>query len=140
MIYRSNDIPQGYNKVAEISDNYLVWVRESRLQSGTSYQAYYQFLNPSIAIVFTDNYKITSGTNYTLDANYINNGMYSYIDNYDVVYYRDTLNVSDDQWTYSDFDRADMPYIFVCQFICCIFFVWMLNQLSKLFKKDGVFH
>lgn len=140
MIYRSDDIPEGYNNIAEISDNYLVWVRESRLNCGTSYSAYYQFISPSVSVLFTDNYKISSGTSYSLDANYVNNGVYQYLDSYDVVFSRDTLAVSSDEISSNDFDRGDMPSIFICQFICCIFFVWMLNQLSKLIKKDGGFH
>ena len=140
MIYRSDDIPEGYNKIAEISDNYLVWVRESKLNSGTSYSAYYQFISPSVSVLFTDNYKISSGTNYSLDANYVNNGVYQYLDSYDVEFSRDTLAVSSEEISSNDFDRGDMPSIFICQFICCIFFVWMLNQLSKLIKKDGGFH
>lgn len=140
MIYKSNDIPEGYNKIAEISDNYLVWVRESTLQSGTSYSAYYQFINPSISVIFTNNYRISSGTNYTLDANYVSNGMYNYLDSYDVSFSRTCLTVDSDYISNDDFDRGDMPLIFMCQFICCIFFVWMLNQLSKLIKKDGGFH
>lgn len=140
MIYRSDDTPQAYNKIAEISDNYIVWVRESTLQSGSTYSAYIQYLSPSICGFLIDDYKITSGTSYTLDANYINNGMYSYIDNYDVEFTMDTYSPDSDDFSVNDFDRGDMPLIFICQFICCIFFVWMLNQLSKLFKKDGVFH
>lgn len=140
MIYRSDDIPEGYNNIAEISDNYLVWVRESRLNSGTSYSAYYQFIKPSVSVLFTDNYKISTGTSYILDANYVNNGVYQYLDSYDVVFSRDTIEVSSEDISSNDFDRGDMPSIFICQFICCIFFVWMLNQLSKLIKKDGGFH
>lgn len=140
MIYKSDDIPEGYNNVAEISDNYLVWVRESKLQSGTSYSAYYQFISPSVSVLFTDNYKITAGTNYIFDANYVNNGVYSYIDSYDVSFSRDCISVDSDEVSSNDFDRGDMPSIFICQFICCVFFVWMLNQLSKLIRKDGGFH
>ena len=140
MIYRSNDTPQAYNKIAEISDNYIVWVRESTLQSGTNYSAYIQYLSPSICGFLIEDYKITAGTSYTLDANYINNGMYSYIDSYDVEFTMDTYSPNVDDFSVNDFDRGDMPLIFICQFICCILFVWMLNQCSKLFKKDGVFH
>lgn len=140
MIYKSDDIPEGYNNIAEISDNYLVWVRESKLQSGTGYSAYYQFISPSVSVLFTDNYKITTGTNYIFDANYVNNGVYSYIDSYDVSFSRDCISVDSDEVSSNDFDRGDMPSIFICQFICCVFFVWMLNQLSKLIRKDGGFH
>lgn len=46
-MYKNNDIPTEYSNLAEISDNYLIWVRESTLQSGRKYSAYVQFLNPS---------------------------------------------------------------------------------------------
>lgn len=137
--YRSNDIPQGYNKLAEISDNYLVWVRESKLNSGTSYNAYIQFLTPSFAYFFTDDYKIKTGSDYRYNAHYNSNNMYSYLDYYDCEYSLTTLEVASEDISTSDYDRADMPQIFVCQFLCCFFFVWILNQLSKLVKKGGVF-
>ena len=114
MFYRNDDIPQGYNKIAEISDNYLVWVRESTLESGTNYSAYIQFLNPSEFLVFTDNYKITSGTSYEYNAHYTNNGMYSYIDYYDCDFSRTTMSVDSDDFATGIYDRADAPTIFIC--------------------------
>lgn len=140
MIYKNNDIPEGYNKLAEISDNYLVWVRESTLQSGTNYSAYIQYINPSPFLLLIDDYKITAGTNYTLDANYISNGMYNYLDSYDVSFSRSTMVVDDDYTSSDTYDRGDAPQIFICQFICCVFFVWMLNQLTKIVRKDGALH
>lgn len=140
MIFRNNDIPQGYNRLAEISDNYLVWVRESTLKSGTSYSAYIQYINPSAFLVFTDNYKITKGTSYTYDAHYTNNGMYSYVDYYSADYSLSTMSVDSDELVSGTYDRADAPQIFICQFICCLFFVWLLNQLTKIVRKDGALH
>lgn len=139
MIYKNNDIPTEYNKLAEISDNYLVWVRESSLSSGVSYNAYVQLLQPSFGLFFTNDYKISNGTDYTLDANYVTSGMYNYLDSYDVSYTRSTLAIDSDYLSDNDYDRADMPLIFVCQFIVCLFVVWVLNQLSKLVHKGGVF-
>lgn len=140
MIYRSDDIPQEYNKLAEISDNYLVWVRESTLNSGTSYSAYIQFLRPSVSSLLIDNYKITTGTNYTLDANYVSNGMYNYLDSYDVSFSRSTMVVDTDDLSVNDYDRADAPEIFICQLFCIFCFVWILNQLTKIVRKDGALH
>lgn len=140
MIFKNNDIPEGYNKLAEISDNYLVWVRESTLQSGTNYSAYIQYINPSPWLLFIDDYKITNGTNYTLYANYISNGMYNYLDSYDVSFSRSTMVVDDDYITDTVYDRGDAPLIFVCQFLCIIAFVWIVNQLTKLCYKGGVLH
>lgn len=140
MIFKNNDIPKEYNKLAEISDNYLVWVRESTLNSGTNYSAYIQFLSPSVSSLFINNYKITTGTNYTLDANYISNGMYNYLDSYDVSFSRSTMVVDDDDISVSDYDRADSPQIFICQLFCVFCFVWLLNQLTKIVRKDGALH
>lgn len=140
MIYKDNDIPEGYNKLAEISDNYLVWVRESTLQSGTNYSAYIQYINPSPWLLFIDDYKITNGTNYTLDANYISNGMYNYLDSYDVSFSRSTMVVDDDYIVDGVYDRGDAPLIFICQIICILCFVWIFNQLTKLCYKGGVLH
>ena len=45
MIYKNSEIPSNFNKIAEISDNYIVWVRENRLQSNNSYEAYIQYIS-----------------------------------------------------------------------------------------------
>lgn len=140
MIYRNDDIPQGYNKIAEISDNYLVWVRESSLQSGTSYSAYIQYINPSEFLVFIDNYKITSGTDYEVIPHYTSGGMYTYVDSYDVDFTRTTISVDSELFSSNVYDRGDACSLFVCQFLCCVFFVWLLNQLTKIVRKDGALH
>lgn len=140
MIYRNNDIPQGYNRLAEISDNYLVWVRESTLNSGTSYSAYIQYINPSAFLVFTNDYKITKGTSYTFDANYVTNGMYNYLDSYTADFSLATMSVDSDDLVSGTYDRADSPSIFICQIICVVCFVWILNQLTKIVRKDGALH
>lgn len=140
MIYKSNDIPEGYNYIAEISDNYLVWVRESTLRSGTTYSAYIQFIEPSISGLLIDNYKIKTGSSYNFVADYDDINGVQTLTGYDLEFSSTTYEVSEEDISTSDFDRGDMPSIFICQFLCCIFFVWMLNQLSKLVKKDGAFH
>ena len=137
-MFLNNDIPQEYNKVAEISDNYLVWVRESKLQSGTKYNAYYQYLKPSWLVVFTDDYMIKDGTNYRYDAHYNSNNMYSYLDYYTTSYELTTQEIdrSDDG---SDVHlRADFPEIFICGFIICVVFYWVFKNLSRLFFKGGL--
>lgn len=139
MIYRSDDIPEGYNKIAEISDNYLVWVRESLLSSGTKYSAYIQFMKPSISVLFTNDYMISSGTDYEVIPHYTSGGMYTYVDSYDVDFTRTTISVPTSEISNSNYDRSDMPQIFVCQFICVLIVVWILNQLSKLVHKGGAF-
>lgn len=139
MIYRDSHIPQEYNHIAEINDSYVVYVRESTLQNGSTYNAYYQFWEPSFVYLFTNNYKIKTGTNYGLTYNYTSNGMSSYLNSATVNYSLTTLPVDSDLITNNDFDRADMPKIFICQFLCVLIFVFILNQLSKLVKKGGAF-
>lgn len=138
-MFHNNDIPEGYNKIAEISDNYVVWTNESKLESGRNYTVYYEYLQPSWLVVPIDNYQIKSGTEYTYVAHYNNSGMYSYLDYYDVDYSLTTMSPDSDILTDNDFDRADMPLIFICQFILVFCFVWIINQLSKLIHKGGAF-
>lgn len=138
MIYKNPDIPDTYNKIAEISDNFIVWVKETKLNNNTNYDAYIQYMTPSFCYFFTDNYKIKLGTEYSYDVNYMNNGMYSYIDSYDASFSLSTLVPDADDITDNDFDRADFPTIFVCQFIVVLMFLWTFKQLSRLFVKGGL--
>lgn len=48
------------------------------------------------------------------------------------------INVSDFIST-SVYDRADFPLIFTCGFIILFIFAFVLNQLSKLVYKGGLF-
>lgn len=138
MIYKNENIPSAYNKIAEISDNFVVWVRESTLQSGQTYSAYIQYFSPSFSYFFVDNYKIKEGSSYSYNAHYTNNGMYSYIDYYDSEYSLTTLSVDSDDITSDEFNRADFPNIFICQFILAFIFVWVIHNLTKVCVKGGV--
>lgn len=129
MIYKNSEIPSNFNKIAEISDNYIVWVRENRLQSNNSYEAYIQYYYPSFSYLYTDDYKIKTGSNYVLDANYINNGMYSYIDSYDLNYYLDTITTSSGDVETSDYFRTDYPMIFCCGMILVLIFTAICVRL-----------
>lgn len=53
----------------------------------------------------------------------------------------DYLTFTDISSDFSDsiFDRADFPQLFICNFIICLIFVFVVNQLSKLFYKGGIF-
>lgn len=137
-MYINNDIPEGYNKLAEISDNYLVWVRESKLISGTKYSAYIQYLEPSWLVVSTDDYMIKDGTKYTYDAHYNSNNMYSYLDYYDVNYELTTMTVDHTNDSDDIHYRADFPEIFICGFIIVLIFYWVFKNLSRLFFKGGL--
>lgn len=129
MIYKNSEIPSNFNKIAEISDNYIIWVRENRLQSNNSYEAYVQYISPSFSYLYTDDYKIKQGSNYVLDANYVNNGVYSYIDSYDVNYYLDTITTSSGDVTTNDYFRSDYTNIFICGFIIVLLFTLICIRL-----------
>lgn len=137
-MFINDDIPQEYNKVAEISDNYLVWVKESKLQSGTKYTAYYQYLTPSWLVVLTNDYMIKDGTKYTLDANYSTGSMYSYLDYYDINFEKTTMAIDRQNDSNEIYSRADFPQIFICGFISCFVFWWVFHNLSRLFFKGGL--
>lgn len=137
-MFRNNDIPEEYNKIAEISDNYVIWVASSNLTSGTTYTAYVQYFSPSWLVIPIDNYKISSGTTYTLEAHYNNSGMYSYLDYYDVDFSRTAFTSSDLSFSDSDESRADFPAIFGCQVFFVVLFIWVFHHISLLFKKDGI--
>lgn len=137
-MFVNNDIPQEYNKIAEISDNYIVWVSSSKLVSGTKYTAYIQYLKPSWLVVSTNDYMIKTGTKYTLDAHYTNNNMYSYLDYYDVDYELTTMAVDHTSDSDDLHYRADFPEIFICGFIICFVFWWVFHNLSRLFFKGGL--
>ena len=53
----------------------------------------------------------------------------------------DTRSFTDVSDSFSDsiFDRADFPQIFMCNFIIIFIFAFILNQLTKLVTRGGVF-
>lgn len=124
-MYRSDVIPESYNKIAEISDNYVVWVQPSTLSSGTDYNAYYQFLKPSFYVVEVDNYRIKEGTSYYYESGDVSYTMTCMVPT--------SESISSDNW-----ENADFPDYFVCQFLLCVFFLWVFKQLSRLFFKGGL--
>lgn len=122
MIYKNPEIPSNFNKIAEISDNYVVWVRENRLESGNSYQAYIQYSSPSFAYFYTDAYRIKDGDSYVYNISYTNNGVYSFIDDVTPEYSKTTLQVANEDITDSESSRADFPNIWISQVLyLCIF-------------------
>lgn len=136
-MFISEDIPSNFNRVAEISDNFIVLVKENKLNSGQNYQAYYQFFSPSTEVIFTDHYKITKGDTYTYDYNYVNNQYYSYIDSMDLVYSKDTFeltNISNDLW-----DRHDYWSIGITIGLLLALFILIYNLATSLVTKGGIF-
>lgn len=139
MIFRSDDIPLNYNKIAELSDNYIVWVREDNLNNDREYNAYIQYFKPCFSYVFIEDYKIKNGTEYNYIPNYVNNGVYSYIDNYDVEYNLNTYEVDDSYFSNNLNYSVDCVPIFFSQILCVVCILWVFKQFSRLFFKGGLY-
>lgn len=141
MIYRNNNlIPNSYDKIAEFGDNYIVWVRESTLFSDHTYQAYVQYFKPNFYTLFLENYSINKGINYKMTPNYNNNGMYSYIEDYDITYELETSQLaSGDDYTSNIGYLADYNEINLSVFCLMLVIVWVFNHISKLWCKGGCF-
>ena len=136
-MYVDESIPSNFNKVAEYSDNYVVLVKESTLNSGTNYEAYYQYFNPSTLVVYTDKYKITKGDDYEYDVHYTNNQLYSYIDYIDTSYSLTTTTISDvssDYW-----DRPDVNNINGSVFYLVLLVILIVNLATSLVHRGGIF-
>lgn len=125
-MYKSDVIPSEFNKIAEISDNYVVWVQESKLYNGDDYEAYYQFLKPSFYVVPVEDYRIKQGSEYYYESGDVEFYCYSMTPDYEYI--------SGDVW-----QQADIVDYFPCQFIIVIAFLWVFKQLSRLFFKGGLF-
>lgn len=114
-MFISEDVPSSYKYLYEIGDNYIALTNSSHAVGSymqpDEISVYYQYFVPSFQVLKTSR------------------------DVYSEVYYD---NVSS-QFSDNFFDRADAPVIFICQFIVCVWFVWLLNQLSKLVHKGGIF-
>lgn len=114
-MFISEDVPASYKYLYDVGDNYIALTNTSH--SVGSYMdpdeisIIYQFFQPSFQTLETS------------------------VEVYNERYYD---NVSS-QFSDNFFDRSDAPQIFICQFLICVWFVWLLNQLSKLVHKGGVF-
>lgn len=137
MIYKDLSIPAEFNKIAEISDNYIVFVRESNLVSTQAYNAYIQFINPSFGVLYISNYTISNG-NCDIIYNYRNDGFYNYIESADVTYTKSTMQYDLDNFTSNDTAKNDYITIFVGQFLVCVCILWVFKQMSRLFFRGGL--
>lgn len=131
-------IPNEFNKVAEISDNYIVLVKVNVLNSGTNYEAYYQFFNPSTEVIHTNNYKITQGDNYQYNYYYTNNDYFSYIDYTKLEFSKNTFeltNTSSDLW-----ERHDYWSIGLTVALLLSLTILITNLATSLVHRGGIFH
>ena len=121
-MFVSSSIPVEYSNIAEISDNYVVLVREQQLVSGRKYDAYYQFFEPSVLVLHVEDYQIKLGNLNKLDIDYNTSGE---IINCEVSSTLD-CNVLESREN-GFYDRFDSPYILFHQFFIVFLFVWVLN-------------
>lgn len=138
-MFKSNKIPNNFNKVVDISDNFIVFVKENTLTNDQDYEAYIQYIKPSFYVLHTYDYRITKGDSYSFDYNYVNNGFGGqYIDSADYTFEKHTLMLESGDTSINEYERGDFPSIFVCQFIMVIIFLWVFKQLSRIFFKGGL--
>lgn len=136
-MYLDESIPVTFKYIAEISDNYIIVVNTATLYSGVEYEAYIQYLTPSLYVIHLDDYRIKTGDNYILDYNYLNNGVYSYVDTVDVDY---SIHCNEIEEVNNDYyDRTDLPQIMITQFLLVFVYVWIINQVTKFVHKGGIF-
>lgn len=114
MIYIDSD-NTNYKYLVSASDNYVVLSRSSSID-GTwdnpdTINVLYQYFTPSV---------------YSIKTTYTSTSSRSFSD------------VSS-QFATSIYDRSDFPILFVCNFLTLFLFGFILNQLTKLVKKGGVF-
>lgn len=106
---------ENYKYLVDYSDNYIVLSTSSKIYGSSgdidTIPVVVQYLTPS---------PLTIETTYS-----------SY----------ETSSFSDVSDTFSQdfFDRADSLSLFGCHFIFIVFIVFIFNQLTKLFKKGGIF-
>ena len=62
-------IPESFNKIVKISDNYIILSEENVLNNNQTYEVYIQFINESHNVLYLDDYKIdfSDADNISLD-------------------------------------------------------------------------
>ena len=137
-MFLDSSIPSNFNKVAELSDNYIILVKENTLTSGHSYEAYIQFFNPSTEIIHTTNYKISGGDVATYNVHYVNTQYYSYIDYIDATYTKNTYEL--DSITNDFWGRHDITNIGIMVGLLLALTIIIVNLATSLVHRGGIFH
>lgn len=114
MIYLESNY-NNYKYLVDCSDNYIVLSTRSRVvvPSGDSVDipVIYKYFQPSF-ITLESNYNIYESTNFSDVSHLFSDSIY---------------------------DRPDFPQIFICGFIIFVIFAFVLNNLTKLVHKGGIF-
>lgn len=137
-MFISDIIPENYNRIAEISDNYIILVRENVLNNNNSYDAYIQFFSPSTEVVHLNNYRITKYNNITYNYIYNNNQFYNYIDYVTTEFSLNTILLEDRNSEL--FNRHDYWSIglMVALLLCLV--ILIVNLATSIVHRGGIFH
>lgn len=108
-----NENYERYSYLVETSDNYIVLARQSSVsadwQNPETIDVVYQYIKPS-TYCFEDTRTFTNSRSF--------------------VY----VNTSSDFW-----ERADVPEILCCSFMMFFFLLFLLNGLTRIARKGGIF-
>lgn len=111
-MYLSDSIPSGYKYIYDVGDNYIMLTDEKYLESGDNLVVYTQYLEPSWLCL---EMSVANKRDITLVA------------------------LPEDSISSSDFSRADFPEIFISGMVLLFFILFIINMLSRLVHKGGVF-
>lgn len=137
MIFIDQNIPSDYRYIVDLQSNYIVLYNHSSISSINSpISVYIQFFTPS-QYVYIPNYYLTNSSLILTELT----TTYDLVDSSSTdIEYTTRLSQLDNDYISSDiFDRSDFPQIFICGFIILFLFAFILNNLSKLVKKGGIF-
>lgn len=109
-MYINSDIPSGYKYIYEVGSNYVALTDVSSVESGDQLDCYYQYLEPSWLFVHANT---VAGSDMRLAQ---------------------IQDVST-----SDYSRADFPQIFVAGMVLFFFILYIMNGVTKLVHKGGIF-
>lgn len=136
-MYIDENIPSNYNRIAEISDNYIILVRENVLNSNNTYNAYIQYFNPSTQVIFINDYRIKYGDTYSIDYSYTSNQWGNFLNTGDLVYSLHTNEINNIQSDF--FSRPDCANFLFTATLIIIFLLFCMNAVTSLVEKGGVF-
>lgn len=109
-MYVNEDYINDYKYLVGVSDNYVTLTDVSHV-SDNDINVLYQYISPSPLAI--------EGTLYVSGDQY-----------YDNI----SSQLSSEYW-----ERGDLPQVMIAQFILLVLFGWLLNQLTKLVHKGGIF-
>lgn len=108
-----NEDYNNYKYIVDVSDNYITLSKQSSVngswQTPVEYDVIYQYINPSTLVI--EDTKTTT----------------SYLE-------FEKADISNDFW-----DRADSPTLFGCSVLVIFCACYILNVLTRIVKRGGIF-